>query len=216
MNTIVYCGDCDEDTNNKDTIYNERKKYYKKTADPWAFIDGIIAKSGAYDSGSNCDITCQYYYYSGEDSAACKLKNNNGFLDRMEIASPLAISTSFDFNKETLSGTLYIHIVVDEDITLSQNKIWVIIYERNVKDKEGKDTVILPQLARQKIFYENFNLSKKGEEINYTIPFSINPKYVLENIGILIFVQSDQNKEILQSSFVQTLLKQERRHRRPF
>ncbi|MEJ5165496.1 MAG: hypothetical protein WHV67_00530, partial [Thermoanaerobaculia bacterium] len=181
-----------------------------------AFIDGIISKVGAYDGGSNCDITCQYYYYSGEESDSCGLKRNTGFLDRMAIPSPLVISTSLDFNKETLQGTLYIHIVVDEDITLSQNKIWVVIYERNVESKEGKDEIIYSQLARERIFLQNFNLTKKGEEIDYTVPFSINSNWVLENIGILIFVQSDQNKEILQSSFVQTLLKPERRHRRPF
>lgn len=184
--------------------------------EPYAFIDGIISKVGAYDGGSDCDITCQYYYYSGEESASCGLKRNNGFLDRMPIPSPLYITISSNFDKNTLQGELFIHILLDEDITHTQNKIWVVIYERNVQSKEGKDIIIYPQLVRKGILNQNFDLTQKGQEIDYTIPFSIDPKWVLENIGILVFIQSDQNKEILQSGFLGSILKPERKHRRPF
>lgn len=85
LNIIIWCSDFTRD------LYRERFKYYKMNGEPYAFIDGIIKKIGAYGAGSKCDVSCQYLYYSGEDSSECKLKNNQGFLDRMNVVSPIDI-----------------------------------------------------------------------------------------------------------------------------
>lgn len=185
--------------------------------EPYAFIDGIITKIGAYGAGSKCDTTCQYLYYSGEDSSECKLKNNKGFLDRFDIPSPIDIQLDATFDKDTLSGTLNIHTKVENDITLQYNKIWALIYERNVQDKFGNDNIIFAQLVRSRILYSDFNLKTAGEEGDFIANFTIDPGWVLENIGFLVFVQSDETKEILQSAFLGTLpLQSERQHKRPF
>lgn len=185
-------------------------------AEPYSFIDGIISKMGAYGSGSKCSTTCQYLYYSGEDSAECKLKNNQGFLDRMNVQSPLNIQISAAFDQNTLSGTVNVHIKVDSAITLKYNKIWAVLYERNVQDKFGSDNIIFPQLARKRIIYNDFNLKNQGEEADFSSDFSVDSSWVLGNLGILVFVQSDETKEILQSAFLGTLIQQERQHKRPF
>lgn len=185
--------------------------------EPYAFIDGIITKIGAYGAGSKCDITCQYMYYSGEDSSECKLKNNKGFLDRMDVISPIDIQLSATFDKNTLSGTLNIHTKVENDITLQYNKIWALIYERNVQDKFGSDNIIFPQLVRSRILYSDFILKTAGEEKDFSANFTIEPKWILENIGFLVFIQSDETKEILQSAFLGKLpLQDEKKHKRPF
>lgn len=185
--------------------------------EPYAFIDGIIEKVGAYGSGSNCDTTCQYKYYSGEDSAECKLKNNKGFLDRMPIPSPLDIRLSATFDQNTREGILSANIKVETDITLKYNKIWFIIYERNVQDKFGSDNIIFPQLVRNRILYSDFNLKTADEEGTFSAPFKIENDWLLENIGFLVFVQSDETKEILQSAFLGSVpLEQEKHHTRPF
>lgn len=211
LNTIIWCNDFTKD------LYKERFKYYKMNGEPYAFIDGIISKIGAYGAGSKCDITCQYLYYSGEDSSECKLKNNKGFLDRMEVASPIDIQLIATFDKNTLSGTLNLHARVENDINLQYNKIWVLVYERNVQDKFGSDNIIFPQLVRARILYSDFNLKKAGEEEDFSANFKIDSGWVLENIGFLVFIQSDETKEILQSAFLGTLpLQSERQHKRPF
>jgi len=211
LNTIIWCKDFTID------LYKERFKYYKMQGEPYAFIDGIIQKIGAYGSGSKCDTTCQYLYYSGEDSSECKLKNNKGFLDRMSIPSPLEIQVSATFDKNTMEGVLSAHIKVETDITLKYNKIWFVVYERNVQDKFGSDNIIFPQLARGRILYSDFNLKTAGEEGDFSAPFLIESSWVLENIGFLVFVQSDETKEILQSAFLGSVpLEEEKHHRRPF
>lgn len=187
------------------------------TGEPYAFIDGIITKIGAYGSGSKCDTSCQYLYYSGEDSDPCKLKNNKGFLDRMSVSSPLYIQISSTFDQNTLSGTLNVNVKVETDISIKYNKLWAIVYERNVEDKFGTDNIIFPQLVRKRIIYTDFDLKTAGEEKDYSTNFTIDSSWVLENIGILVFVQSDETKEILQSSFLGSLIQEEeRQHRRPF
>jgi hypothetical protein len=164
--------------------------------EPYIFVDGLISKVGAYGSGSACkgdSANCNYDYYLGIDDTACGLKNNQGALDRMGVAAPLSFAFASTYDEGTRSGVLTVTGVLDARMAPQGgtfNGLTVLLYERDVSDRFGTDTIVFPQVVRRQLLFEVFPATQAGERAEFTVPFSLDAAWEEENMGALAFVQN--------------------------
>lgn len=166
------------------------------TGFPDTWIDGLFEKSGAWGSDSACkgDTNhCMYTWLEGTDSAACELSNNKGVVDRMSMSAPVALKITSEYDEATQSGTLTVKATLDAEMRAPNgtcNKISVLLYERNVESKYGKDKILYAQLAREELLFEDFTPTQPGESATFTAPFTLNSAWVADNVGAISFVQN--------------------------
>jgi len=165
---------------------------------PYTYVDGIIEKVGAFGNTSSCkgdNDSCTYNYFMGIDSAACKLQNNPGVLDRQPIASPLFIAIQSLYDAGTLGGTLTVTVKLDGSIAPASgtiNLITVVLYERGVESGYGTppDPIWYPQVVRASLLTSQVNVTEAGQEQTFTVNYLLDPSWHPEDMGALAFVQN--------------------------
>ena len=190
---------------------------------PGTFIDGIIRKIGsAGGHGSECKgeaKNCTYDWFVGNDNAACGIKNNSGVIQRMSIAAPLAIQITSAFDAASLSGSLTVKVTLDSPISPASgtvNKFTLLLYERGVTSSYSGESIYYSQLVRRQLLLVDFTPTQAGEQATFTANFTLDPAWVVENVGALAFVQNYQGSsstdpkkliagEVYNSGFLQNI-----------
>jgi hypothetical protein len=163
---------------------------------PYTYVDGVIEKVGAWGSGSTCKgdtNNCMYEWLMGNDSATCKLSNNQGVADRMAVASPLSIAIGSSFDAGTLAGTLTVTVTLDGSIAPPSgtvNLITVLLYQRGLESRYGTDAILYPQVVRASLLTDVVTVTDAGQQQTFTADFLLDPSWPPEDMGALAFVQS--------------------------
>jgi hypothetical protein len=196
-----------------------RYKQYKMQGTPYTYVDGIIEKVGAWGSGSTCkgdNSNCMYEWLMGNDSATCKLQNNQGVMDRMAVPAPLTVAIGSSFDEGTLSGTLTVTVTLDASIAPASgtvNLITVLLYQRGLTSKYGTDNIFYPQVVRATLLTDQVTVIDAGQTQTFTADFLLDPSWPPADLGVLAFVQNYTGsastnpkdlkpKEILNSGFL--------------
>ena len=156
-----------------------RTQYYGVNAVPWFFIDGII------DGSSN--------YTSWEALV-------NG---REAVQSPLTISIDGVYSSGPRTGTVYAYIEATDNITHTNLKLHFVITESEVFLSAPNGQTVFHEAMRDMLpgsGGELISISTPGDTLIRQRDFTLDPGWTLQNCEIVVFVQSDNTKEVLQAA----------------
>ncbi len=152
---------------------NARWIWYGGPGTPAAFFDGYDSIVGGQASGS--------MYNTYQPIVSSHLGNE----------SPLIIEAFYTL--VGLEGALSVTIEVDQDVTTSNNMVQFAVFENNIIGEIN--------LARDVLAEEPFTLTTPGESVVLTRSFTVSPSWALENVGVVVFVQSEAGvKPVLQAA----------------
>jgi hypothetical protein len=158
--------------------FRHRWDYYDRPDFPTAYFDGGLTLLGADDS--------VYYEYKPRIEA------------RLAIPSPLQISASVFYDSLSRTGTAVVQVTVldphdPEDLHLRcvLTESWL---EYDGEDFEDVYRAIFPDSAGLDVTIA------VGEKAQYLVPFVMDSLWIPENCGLVVFVQNDATKEVLQSA----------------
>lgn len=111
--------------------------------------------------------------------------------DHLTDASPLLVDAVYRWQSAT-SGTLFVHIEVDQAVTTTNNMVHFVLCE----DGEGD----LPNLARAVLANEAFTLTTPGQSVDIVRTFTLNPAWNKDVMKYVVIVQTHNgNLKVLQS-----------------
>ncbi|UCC80032.1 MAG: Omp28-related outer membrane protein [Candidatus Zixiibacteriota bacterium] len=158
-------------------LYNQgeieiRKIYYNISSVPRCFFDGSIDGGGAY---GNWETIVQ---------------------DRILVDSPLDIRSFAAFDSVSLTGDLNIYVIATSNISQSDLKLRIAITENNL-DYGGST---YNQVFRDMIpSTEGIPfIITEGDTVEFFEQYSCPAPLIYQNCEIVVFVQSDVDREILQ------------------
>lgn len=155
-----------------------RNNYYSNNYSPHFFIDGSI------DAGSN------------------RFAWRNMLNDEAEVESPLVVGIRGTYDSDALAGEITVTVFAEMDPELSNLKLRVALIENDIiwqapngatlHDQTFRD--MLPNTAGIGIALQ------EGDTVVETLEFTTPDPLVPENCMLVAFVQSDQNRRILQGA----------------
>ncbi|MBP6978661.1 MAG: Omp28-related outer membrane protein [Bacteroidales bacterium] len=165
-----------------------RNAYYNLDIYPTAKFDGFET----YTGGEPCP--CQYYWHYDDYLSI--------ITERTAVTSPILLSTEFspagvyDYKLVTHitkvgsieGGNLYLRVIVTESHIPESWGDPVCLYELNHVNR-----LMVPDTTGTAI---NFS---SGDEITITQDFTVDPSWNKENLNLVVFVQNDNGKEVLQT-----------------
>ncbi len=155
-----------------------RYNYYYNNYTPHLFMDGH------HDLRSNTEIWA------------------NAINNESSVYSPLIIELSGSYNENERSGVLRVHILAESDPGLSNLKLRVALIESGINLLAPNGTIIHNQTFRDMFpstAGQSFTINP-GETRDFFVDYSVPSPIVVENSFLVAFVQSDQNREILQGA----------------
>lgn len=161
----------------------DRINYYPPHTDgsyytPYAWIDGTVRGGYSYNSW------------------------NTKILNEMNVASPLEIEIHGNYDPGTRQGDLEIWITATDQINYSNLKLRIAITESNLFWHAPNGTDWHHQTFRDMIpntSGDPFSISE-GETLIRNHSFSLHPDLVDNSCEIVVFVQSDNGRRILQAA----------------
>jgi len=156
-----------------------RTQYYGVNAVPWFFIDGTI------DGSSNYPIWEALV---------------NG---REAVESPLTIDIDGTYSSGPRTGTVSAYIEATDIITLPNLKLHFVITESNVSLNAPNGQTVFHEAMRDMLPGSNgemISISAPGDTLIRQRAFALDASWVLQNCEVIVFVQSDNTKEILQAA----------------
>ncbi|MBP6979162.1 MAG: Omp28-related outer membrane protein [Bacteroidales bacterium] len=165
-----------------------RNAYYNLNAYPTAKFDGFETLAGGEG--------CPYPFYWNYDEYLPIIT------ERISVTSPILLSTEFsptgvyDYKLVTHitkvgsieGGDLYLRVVLTESHIPESWGVPVCLYELNHVNR-----LMVPDATGTAI---NFS---SGDEITITQDFTVDPSWNKENLKLIVFVQNDNSKEVLQT-----------------
>ncbi len=105
--------------------------------------------------------------------------------------SPISLEAVYRWH-DAASGTLFVHIDVDQTVTTTSNTVHFVLCE------DGKGN--LPNLARAVLADQSFTLTTPGESMDIERTFTLDPSWNKDVMKYIVIVQSHSgNLEVLQS-----------------
>jgi len=149
-----------------------RASWYGFSGTPAINFDGIDIEVGGQPAGS------MYESY------------RSNVVSRLGVASPLILNANFSIVGDQVS----VNAVIDVDlaVTTSNNKVQFLICQEGL---HGQTNMLVDMLPKQ-----NFTLTSPGESTMVSSSFTMDPSWNEEDLRIIVLVQSDTSKEILQST----------------
>ena len=121
-----------------------------------------------------------------------------------DIDSPIEIKLGGTFNPDSLSGRLDIRIITELNPGLNNLKMRVALIENNIDRTSPNGTRIHHQVLRDMIPSAGGTgvTLVEGDTLDLNVNFRAGDPMVAENCELVVFVQSDQNRQVLQSAVV--------------
>lgn len=177
-----HCIPAPADTNYKPTLYRPESQdrwtsYYGQSSAPRTFFDGGMLVAGADDSS----------YYDFKDSVEV----------RRAIPSPLSMSLSVTYDTTSRSGQVFAQVIAvdsveEEDLYLR----YALIESEAIHIADVYQEVLRDMIPDAQGV--SFSIDQ-GETFNDTVDFTIDTLWFPENCDMVVFVQDDDTKEVLQS-----------------
>jgi hypothetical protein len=155
-----------------------RNNYYQNNYAPHFFIDG------------NIDGQEVYGMWEGQiDNESFNL-------------SPLTMEMWGTFDRDSLAGTVSVRIIPDDDPGLSNLRLRLALTESNIHWNAPNGITVHNQTFRDMIpsTYGQVISLAMGDTLEYTFSFNTRSPIVPVNCEIVAFVQSEQNRNILQGA----------------
>ncbi|MBK9302499.1 MAG: VCBS repeat-containing protein [bacterium] len=152
---------------------NSRFGYYGFTGTPAAMFDGLVSSVGGMPSGSMFD------------SYQPLVQN------RLGVASPLTIAAGFQIAGP--NGTVSATIQVASTVTTGSNQVRFYVYEALPRPE-------YPNYVRAVLAAEPFALTAPGQSVTVQRSFAVDPAWDPERLGVIVLVQSDANRSVLQAA----------------
>ncbi len=149
-----------------------RFNYYGFSGTPTAVFDGLVSSVGGLPSGSMFD------------SYQPLVQN------RLGAVSPLTITASFLV--AGVNGSVTATIEVASTVTTGANQVRFYVYEALPRPE-------YPNYVRAVLASEPFALTVPGQSVTVQRPFTVDPTWDPERLGVIVFVQSDANRAVLQA-----------------
>ena len=118
--------------------------------------------------------------------------------------SPLTMDMWGEYNADTDSGRIYVRIIVEDNPGLSTIRLRVALTESRINWHAPNGANWHEQTFRDMIpsTYGQAITLVVGDTIEHSFPFATRTPMVANNCHLVAFVQSDQNKHILQSAYI--------------
>ncbi|MBP6977571.1 MAG: Omp28-related outer membrane protein, partial [Lentimicrobiaceae bacterium] len=161
-----------------------RNSYYSLSAYPTAKFDGVGSFAGGYP--------CPEPY--GNYGVYLPFVN-----DRMAVASPVVISTEFS-PVGVYDYQLVVHVTKVGAIESTNLKLRVAVTESHVaqtwqclEEVSQVNRLMVPDADGTPISFAT------GDEVTVNLNFAVDPSWNKENLELIVFVQNDTSKEVLQT-----------------
>ncbi len=122
---------------------------------------------------------------------------------RESIQSPLTIDLDGTYNSGTRSGTVVAYIEATDVIGLTNQRLHFVLTESDIYLNAPNGQTVFHEVMRDMLptsSGELVSLSSPGDTLVRQRDFTLDTSWVLQNCEIVVFIQSDQSKEVLQAA----------------
>jgi hypothetical protein len=174
--------------------------YYPDDTDPFYRYD--ISENMARNNYYGNNYSPHLWIDGNHDLGADPGSWGNGVINESNDISELAMTLSGTYYPDSLAGYLNVDIIVESNPALNNIKLRVVLIQSGIHWPAPNGTQVHGQTFRD-IFPSTAGLGiplPEGDTLNYTIRF-IKPSIIpLDSSYLVAFVQSDQNRHIIQGS----------------
>jgi hypothetical protein len=164
-------------------LYNQsdnrtRANYYVVDYTPHFWIDGNV--NGGYNSGGW----------------------SNQLRTESNVAAPIAMTLSGNFDRDSLNGNLNVNVIVESDPALNNLKLRVALIESGLYYAAPNGSRYHHQVFRD-MFPTTAGLGVTlpvGDTLDYSVRFTCPSPIRPDSCFLVAFIQSDQNKRIIQAA----------------
>lgn len=124
----------------------------------------------------------------------------NMVADRAQVESPLKITLDFDF--DGTDGTVYAHITAEEAVTSPDVVIHFVLTESEIEYEATNGVNLHNNVMRKMLPDENGEpfAIQAGQTLDLARDFTIQPEWVPDHCGFVVFVQDNATFEALQAA----------------
>jgi hypothetical protein len=158
---------------------------------PYGFAEGMARISWYGMSGTpNVMIDGVRNHVGGAPTGSMFATYHPSFLTRQATASPLEMQAGYSIIGDEV--TISANITVDLPVTTSNNQVHFIIARDGLHGQSN--------MAQAMLTSEPFTLTQVGEGTSVERVFNIDPEWNDEDLRIIVLVQSQSSKEVLQAT----------------
>ncbi len=174
--------------------------YYPSSDDPWYMynITDNMARNNYYSNN--------YSPHAWADGNVDLTSNHPGWTNSINnesnVDAPLIMSLSGTYNRDSLVGYLNVNIIVESNPALNNLKLRVAMTQSGIRQSSPNGTLNHHQVFRD-MFPTTGGLGvtlPEGDTLNYTVRFTTPSPLIPDSLQLVAFVQSDQNRRILQAA----------------
>jgi hypothetical protein len=174
--------------------------YYPNSSDPWYQynITDNMARNNYYSNNYSPHAWADGNLDLGSSHSGWSNSINN----ESNVDAPLIMSLSGTFNRDSLVGYLNINVIVESNPSLNNLKLRVALTQFGIRQTSPNGTTVHHQVFRD-MFPTTGGLAvtlPEGDTLNYTVRFTTPSPLLPDSLELVAFVQSDQNKRILQAA----------------
>jgi hypothetical protein len=174
--------------------------YYPNSSDPWYQynITDNMARNNYYGNNYSPHAWADGNIDMGSSTGGWSNSINN----ESNVDAPLVMTLSGVFYRDSLSGYLNVHIFVESNPALNNLKLRVALTQSGIHQ-----TAPNGQAYHHNTFRDMFPTTAglgvtlpEGDTLDYSIHFTVPSPIVIDSSELVAFVQSDQNRHIVQAA----------------
>jgi hypothetical protein len=174
--------------------------YYPNSSDPWYLynITDNMARNNYYSNNYSPHLFIDGHHDAGSNTGTW----SNAIMNESYDDAMVSIDLRGTFMPDSLAGYLHIDINVEQYVGLNNIKLRVALMENNIQRSSPNGTQIHHQTFRD-MFPTTGGIGislPEGERVSQNIRFTVPSPIVVENSQLVAFIQSDQNREIIQGA----------------
>jgi hypothetical protein len=174
--------------------------YYPSTSDPYYQYN--ITDNMARINYCGTNYTPHFFVDGNIDMGYTTGTWGNAIINESEVPSELAMSLSGIYYPDSLAGYLNVNIIVESNPALNNIKLRVALTQTGIRWTAPNGGVWHNQVFRDMFpttAGQGISLPE-GDTLNYSIRFTKPTAVAFDSSYLVAFVQSDQNKRIIQGS----------------
>jgi hypothetical protein len=174
--------------------------YYPDDTDPFYNynITDNMARNNYYGNNYSPHLWLDGNHDFGYDTGTW----SNGIINEADADAEIAMALSGTYNRDSLAGYLHVNIIVESNPALNNLKLRVAIDQSGIRWAAPNGVLYHHQTFRD-MFPSTGGLAvtlREGDTLNYTVRFTTPIAINADSCELVAFVQSDQNKHIVQGA----------------
>jgi hypothetical protein len=174
--------------------------WYPSSGDPYYQYN--IPENRARVNYYGADYTPHFWIDGNVDAGSNRYAWASMLLNEIEVESPLVMSISGSYNPDALTGEFTVTTYAEMDPGASNLKLRIALIENGIRWQAPNGGTLHEQTFRDMIPHtsgQSITISD-GETVEHTFDFETPSPLEADNCMLVAFVQSDQNRNVLQAA----------------